>query len=204
MDEKKLKLGAGAKVGAIDVWQRLQKLKEDIGITKGLEIPKPAKPEPRGAGSATDKRASLAVARQIKDSGKFFSADAIVKADKQIREIARKYDRDLLIQTFATIPDEEAERVKVLSPEERSEFFRNWANDRAEAALVHGVYILVCKEPAFLEIVITERGRAAFDQQVFEKLRTLLLKAFRKNHYDEGLQSAVDLVRERFAATASK
>jgi hypothetical protein len=146
---------------------------------------------------------AAAVAPEIKDGGKFFSADAIKKADNQIREIARDYDRDLLIETFATIPGEQAERVKALSPEERAKFFRNWATDRAEAAVVRGVYILICKEPAFLEIILTPRGRAAFDRPAFQKLREMLLKAFREKHYDEGLLNAVQFVRERFA-TVSK
>ena len=145
---------------------------------------------------------AAAVAPEIKDGGKFFSADAIKNADKQIRDVAHDYDRDLLIETFTTIPGEQAERVKGLSPEERAKFFRNWATERAEAAVVHGVYILVCKEPRFLEIVLTSRGRgrAALDRAAFEKLRDMLLKAFREKHYDEGLLSAVQLVRERFAA----
>jgi uncharacterized membrane protein YgcG len=145
-----------------------------------------------------------AVAPEIKDGGKFFSAEAIQKAAKQIRDIAHDYDRDLLIETFATIPGEQAERVKALSPEERAKFFHNWATDRAEAAVVHGVYILVCKEPRFLEIVFTSRGRAAFDRPAFEKLRAMLVKAFREQHYDEGLLSAVQFVRERFAAASKE
>lgn len=145
-----------------------------------------------------------AVAPEIKDGGKFFGADALKKANKEIREIAKKYDRDLLIESFPTIPGDQTERVKNMSHEERAKFFRNWAKDRAEAAVVQGVYILICREPPFLEVVITAKGRPAFDSQAFEKLRDLLLKAFREKRYDEGLQSAVDFVRERFAATAAK
>ena len=147
---------------------------------------------------------ALAVAPEIKDGGKFFSADAIRKANKEIREIAKDFDRDLLIETVATIPGEQAERVKAMSREERAKFFRNWATDRAELAVVQGVYVLICKEPGFLEIIITPRGRPAFDKESFEKLRELLLKSFHEKQYDEGLQKAVDLVRQRFAATASK
>jgi uncharacterized membrane protein YgcG len=147
---------------------------------------------------------TIAVAPEIKDSGKFFSAEAVKKANKEIRELAKKHDRDLLIETFTTIPGEQAERVKNMSPEERAKFFRNWATDRAETAVVHGVYILVCREPAFLEIIVTAKGRQAFDSQSFQKLRTLLLAAFREKRYDEGLQNAVEFVRDRFAATSSK
>jgi uncharacterized membrane protein YgcG len=147
---------------------------------------------------------ALAVAPEIRDGGKFFSADAVKKANKEIREIAKKYDRDLLIETVATIPGDQAERVKAMPREERAKFFRNWATDRADVAVVHGVYILICKEPAFVEISITQRGRQAFDRESFEKLRDLLVKSFHEKRYDEGLQGAVDLVRERFAAAATK
>jgi uncharacterized membrane protein YgcG len=147
---------------------------------------------------------ALAVAPEIRDDGKFFSADAIRKANKEIREIAKKYDRDLLIETVPTIPGDQAERVKAMPREERARFFRNWATDRADVAVVHGVYLLVCKEPAFLEIIITERARQAFDKESREKLRALLLRSFHEKRYDEGLQSAVDLVRDRFAAIANE
>jgi len=147
---------------------------------------------------------ALAIAPEIRDGGKFFSADAIKKANKEIQEIAKKYDRDLLIETFATIPGDQAERVKAMSREERAKFFRNWASDRADVAVVHGVYILICKEPPFLEIRTTPRGRQAFDKQAFEQLTNLLGKSLQEKHYDEGLQHAVEFVRGRFATTASK
>jgi hypothetical protein len=145
-----------------------------------------------------------AVAPEIKDAGKFFSEAAVKKANQEIREIAKKYNRDLLIETFATIPGDQAARVKGLAPEERAKFFRNWAMDRADTAVVRGVYILICREPPSLEFWVTENARQAFDHGAYTKLRTLLLKAFREKQYDEGLQSAVNFVRERFAAAASQ
>lgn len=145
-----------------------------------------------------------AVAPEMKDAGKFFSDAAIKDANQEIRDIARKYDRDLLIETFATIPGEQAKRVKEMTPEERAKFFRNWATDRAESAVVRGVYILICREPPFLEFRVTAKGRQAFDHEATDKLRNLLLKAFRDKRYDEGLQTTVNFVRERFAAAAAK
>ncbi len=106
---------------------------------------------------------ATAVAPEIKDDGKFFGADAIKKANKQIREIARKYEKDLLID-----------------------------------------YVLICKDPSHLEIVITKKARPIFDKAAFEKLRELLLKNFREKHYDEGLDAVVNFVQEKLAAAASK
>ena len=150
---------------------------------------------------------ALAVALTYANSlhGPFVIDDqAAIVQNEQIRELYRKHHRDLLIETVATIPGDQAERVKAMPREERAKFFRNWATDRADVAVVHGVYILICKEPPFVEIIVTQRGRQAFDKETFEKLRDLLLKAFREKRYDEGLQNAVDLVRDRFAAAATK
>jgi hypothetical protein len=140
----------------------------------------------------------LAVAPEIKDEAKFFSAEAVKKANKAIRDIARKYDRDLLIETVASPPGEEAQRVKALPHDEQSKYMRNWATDRAEAAVVNGVYVFVCKEPARIEIVITSKAKASFDKQVFEKLRDGLLKGFREKKFDEALEKTVSTVRDAF------
>jgi uncharacterized membrane protein YgcG len=143
-----------------------------------------------------------AVAPEIKDSAKFFSPDAVAKANKDIHDIARKYQRDLLVETFITVPGDQAARVKGLSVEEREKFFANWAADRADSAVVNGVYILVSREPAHLEVFISENARGVFDRQASGKLKTLLLKSFREKHFDEGLHAAVEFVRDRLAASA--
>src|SRR5690349_714442 len=59
-----------------------------------------------GAGRAA------AVAPEGKDEGKFFSADAIKKANEQIHELTRKTGKDLLIETYATVPTDQVEKVK--------------------------------------------------------------------------------------------
>src|SRR5438270_5200805 len=73
-----------------------------------------------------------AVAPETRDLGKFFSADAVKKADVQIREIFRKHDLDLLIETYATVPADQAEKVKGLDNTGRGEFFTKWAGERVK------------------------------------------------------------------------
>ncbi len=146
----------------------------------------------------------VAVAPKIKDEAKFFSADAIKKANKQIREIERKYGKDLLVETLPAVPGDQAAKVKAMSAEEREKFFHNWAADRAEAAVVNGVYIMVVKDPPHLEVVLTTKVRSSFSKEDFDKLRGMLLGKFRNKQFDEGLPEAVRLVEERFAATQPK
>jgi hypothetical protein len=143
---------------------------------------------------------AAAVAPQIKDDGKFFSADAVKKANDDIREISRKYDKDLLVETFAGVPEAQKEKVAAMSRAERSNFVRAWARERAQANVVHGVYVLVCRSPAQLYVEVTPRGRAAIDEEARKKLIETLATNFQEQKFDEGLQAAVKFVRDRFAA----
>ena len=77
---------------------------------------------------------------EVKDEGKFFSADAVSKADQRIKELKEQTGNDLLIETFAEIP---ADRKKDYKPERKNEFFARWARENARQRKVAGVYILI-------------------------------------------------------------
>jgi hypothetical protein len=139
--------------------------------------------------------AAAAVAPVIADEGQFFSADAVKKANDQIRELYRKYDRDLLIETFKTVPNDMAEKVRSMSREERDKYYEKWAKERAEARAVNGIYVLVTKEPPHLQIEISPRFRSVVDQRAFERLRNMLLNDFRDKNFDAGLDEAVKFMR---------
>src|SRR5579859_944715 len=47
--------------------------------------------------------ARAVVAPVIKDDGKFFSAEAVNKANAEIKKIAQDYNKDLLIETFPEV-----------------------------------------------------------------------------------------------------
>jgi uncharacterized membrane protein YgcG len=145
-----------------------------------------------------------AVAPEIRDDGKFFSAEAIKKANEEIRDIARKYGKDLLIETFPTVPENQAAKVKAMPREEREAFFRKWAERRADEAVVNGVYILVCREPAHVRVEVTARARSVFGAEAKDKLIQLLIAKFRAKQFDEGLAEAVKFVRERLAGAKLK
>ena len=123
--------------------------------------------------------------------------DAVKKANKEIHDIARKFNKDFLVETFNTVPGDQAARVKAMSNMEREQFFGNWASDRADAAVVNGVYLMVCKDPGHLQVLVAGNGREALDGAFQKKLREQLLAAFRNKKFDEGLLEAVATVRER-------
>ena len=151
------------------------------------------------AAVATDRAA--AVAPVIKDEGKFFSPDAVKKANEEIRDIAKNYRADLLIETYESVPADQVDKVKAMSAGERSEFFHRWARARAEAEVVNGVFIIICRNPPHLYVEPTPKFRSTFDEATVKKLDSILLQDFRDKHYDEGLAAAIKFVREKLASS---
>ena len=133
---------------------------------------------------------------EVRDKGKFFSEEAIKKANDDIREIARKYDREILVETFPTPPESKLEQVKAMKKDERTKFFKEWAHERIKAENVNGLYVLVSREPAHLYVdVAGARARAVLDEAYTKQIIAKLLSQFRDKEFDKGLATAVEMVR---------
>jgi uncharacterized membrane protein YgcG len=145
---------------------------------------------------------SRAIAPEIKDEAKVFSPEAVKKANAEIREIMRKYAKDLLFETFPSVPEAQKEKVKSMSREERAKFFETWAKERAEAAVVNGVYILVCTDPSYLRVEVTPKALHVFPKPVSDKLIETLVSNFQKKEFDKGLLAAVQFVQEKLAGAS--
>jgi uncharacterized membrane protein YgcG len=141
-----------------------------------------------------------AVAPEVRDKAHFFKDETIHKLDNMAREIARQYDRDVVVETVPSVPADQLARVKAMTVEDRTKFFNNWCADRAEATVTHGVYILICKDPAHLAVEITDRARPVFGHDGRDKMLGPLLKAFQEKKFDEGILAAMEFARSRFAA----
>lgn len=136
-----------------------------------------------------------AVAPVISDPGEFFSADAVKKANEQIRELYRKHHRDLLIETFKAPPDADAEKVKAMSRPEREKYYEKWARQRAESVGVNGIYILATRQPSFLQIEVSPSFGSVVDETARKRLVEMLLNDFRDKHFDAALEDAIKFLR---------
>src|SRR5205807_4780773 len=108
---------------------------------------------------------SLTPSSQVRDQGKFFGARAISEANDQIADFSRRAQKTLLIETFPGVLPEDAERVEAMNKEERGRFFHDWAGRRVAAEKVHGIYILVCRQPSHFQLVVSADTRPTFDDQ---------------------------------------
>lgn len=139
---------------------------------------------------------------RIKDEGKFFSKEALDKAENEIAAIKRDTGKDVLIETYAAIPEGLKGRYDA---EGKEKFFRNWVDERARAEAVEGVVILICREPTYL-IVETDRRTEmhAFTRTDRDEVRSRLIDAFEKREFDKGLLSAVGYIKSKLEKSASK
>jgi S1-C subfamily serine protease len=133
----------------------------------------------------------------IKDEGKFFSAEAVDKANEAIKELWKKYERDVVVETFPSVPASDQEKVKAMSREERSRYFRSWSQSRIRVEGINGLHFLVCREPSHLNIEVSANARDVFDDASVKILIQTVLEQFRKKEFDKGLESVIDYAREK-------
>lgn len=128
----------------------------------------------------------------IKDDGKFFSAEGLDKANKKIRALYENYRKDVVVETFATLPTDLAKKY---DEKNRNVFFRDWAKARMKELGVTGVYILVCKEPQFLVVEPDDSTRKrGFSGTDFKKTFQGLVSGFKESKFDVGLFNALDAI----------
>lgn len=137
--------------------------------------------------------ALAAATPQVLDRPGLFSENARREADAQIQEIKQRFQTDLVVETFKEIPDD---KQKDYDPAQKASFFAGWAKERAQAEMVHGIYILICEEPGRVEIEISADTRKAFTHDNRANLINLLLGTFKKKQFDAGLLAGVRYVRE--------
>src|SRR6266446_7278694 len=97
-------------------------------------------------------------ARTVQDEAGLFSPTAVQKANAEIAEIKRIYNKDLLIETFGKARAG-IEKVELKDRQAKRQFFVDWALERAKNSLVEGVYVLICKDPHYVQTVVGQRTR---------------------------------------------
>jgi len=134
---------------------------------------------------------------RVEDNAGFFSADAVSKANEIIAEAKRQSGRDLYVETVPSIP---ADKQANFNPEQRGQFFANWADERGKAMQVKGVVVLVCRDPAYVEVRVgKDTIQQAFIQRDADQLRAILTTNFKAKQFDQGLIQGVQYVHDTYA-----
>ena len=92
---------------------------------------------------------ALAVKGTVLDGGDMFSDAAVEKADGVIRQIKQAYGKDVVVETYRSIPaDLRAEFQK----RGKEAFYAEWLAQRAKALGIDGVFILITREPGRFQL----------------------------------------------------
>jgi hypothetical protein len=127
-----------------------------------------------------------------KDDGKFFSPEALKKAQAAADRLFKEKQTDFVVETFDTPPKGDAEKVKAMSAAEKQKFFHELARDRAKELKVSGVYVLINKNPTYLYVEVP--GTGVLKEDEVKKVQQALISNFRDKKFDDGLLQAVQVV----------
>ena len=131
----------------------------------------------------------------IEDNAAFFSEPAKAEAARNIGELERSLKKDLAVETFKEIPEELKRGVNLEDKATLSRLCEQWAMKQAKAKGVNGVYILLVKAPAHLQVIVgNDTQKRAFTLQDRDTLATMMLGKLRAKQPDDALLSGVNFV----------
>jgi uncharacterized protein len=136
-----------------------------------------------------------AAAAGIQDDGAFFSEFAKVNATGTINDVATRLHKDIAVQTFAAVPEDMKSAVLSSDKAATNRGFSKWAEQLARTKGVNGVFILLVKQPAHLQVVVgTDTQRQAFTLTDRTTLIQRMLEQLRNKKNDDALIDAVNFI----------
>jgi uncharacterized membrane protein YgcG len=134
---------------------------------------------------------------QVWDEAHLFKAETLLEVEPILQEIDAKFYKDLMIETFPSIPDD---FKKYYQQKGKDKFFEDWAVSEGRTIKTNGIVILISADPRHVQIALgLDTARKAFKESDREELVTKITSAFSKGNYDQGLITAAEFVRDRMA-----
>jgi uncharacterized membrane protein YgcG len=138
----------------------------------------------------------------VKDDGKFFSKEALDKANKKIREIYEKYRKDVVVETITSLTPEQEKKLKEADNE--AKFFNRQAVDRERELGINGVYIHISRKPRYLRVHMDPlTQKTTFKAANRDEVYKVIASQFRDGEFDKGLLDGLDAIEAAFKANAA-
>jgi len=132
---------------------------------------------------------------EIRDNGAFFSDTAKAEAGRQMAEIGARFKREVVVETFKSVPDDLKQGVNLQDRAAQNRLFEQWALRQARDLKVNGVYILISKEPSHLQVLVgNETQRTLFQPRDRDALVSAMLAKLRDRKNDAALLEGIGLI----------
>src|SRR5262245_53880492 len=114
----------------------------------------------------------------VKDDGKLFTAKGLEKANAKIKEIYKKYKKDLVVETIEALSVDEEKKAK---EEGNKKYFARLAVKRIDDLGVNGVYLIVSKKPRWAQFEMDPGTRkSTFTNANRDKAYAKLVERFKE------------------------
>lgn len=134
----------------------------------------------------------------VRDQAHYFSDSAISQAEQIIRQINHRHNKDVLIETLPSVPEELRSELEVKG---KQKFFEDWADQRALQQGANGVYVLICKEPPHLQAAVgSNTAQHLFTTEDRNRLAHGMVDRFKNKEYDKGLIDGVQFIEKQMDA----
>jgi uncharacterized membrane protein YgcG len=133
----------------------------------------------------------------VRDGAELFDAATESQVQAIAQQLKKEHKKDLIIESFNGTPTTlkgqytEANRLEFLR-----DYFRKWAGQRAGELKVEGVYVLICRQPRYLQVEVDGQTlKKAFTAEDRGHLRDQLSRSFKKDQYNDGLLQGAQYVK---------
>lgn len=134
---------------------------------------------------------------QIWDEAHFVKPQTIEQVDQILEDIHTRFGKDLMIETFPSIPDDYKAKVE---KDGKDKFYAGWTRTDAYDLGVNGVMILITGDPGHLQIEVGSQTQGqAFTLADRDELVQKMGAAFHAKDFDGGILMAAQFVRDRMA-----
>ena len=147
----------------------------------------------------------------VVDKGNLFSEAGIKRAKEEFARLQSKTGRQAILETLLELPAAEAARYSKIDQKDTGavrQFWHDLAVSMAKTDQAHGVYILICRKPGYVEVLADKEMRTkGFDGAKERQLSADLVKAMRASAtekteadkvaaHDRALLSAVEYLEK--------
>ena len=137
---------------------------------------------------------------QVRDTAGLFSAETETKAAEVVRQIQADSGKQVLVETLPAMPPDIRQKYEAGA---NRALFDQWANERATAAGVQGVYVLIVKDPGVFHIAADRATRTSvLPKAESDQVRDAMLPAFKAGDFDRGLLAGLGTLRQRLSSAA--
>jgi len=112
----------------------------------------------------------------IRDDAGLFQADAIARAEQGIDDIRRTFDRHLFVRTVASASQSQQSLFRFLRTPEVNRLLEEQARKYADESGLPGIYVVVCKQPPDVHVIVRPKNDPEFTHHDAEVLRRKLAR----------------------------